>query len=170
MTDYILIKKDYEKRSDLEKKKLKGLRLKPKKVIYKGIKVDKLLIIKPNFIEKLLKKKIKRKLNIYLQYIIDLLEEEESDESLNEVLTDLKRYKAIVDNKYRIYLEEKYIELLIKKIELLEHELKAKMFLQSRVFEKEYEEVIKEPVYEETFYDEYLDYEEEFEMEHKRSR
>ena len=37
------------------------------------------------------------------------------------------RYRQLIKNKYRIYLEEKYYSLLLKKIALLEQELKNKI-------------------------------------------
>lgn len=109
--------------------KFNGFKVKPKNNIkYKGIKVNSLVIIKPIFIEKLLKKKVKRKLNFYLQYIISLMDDESSDPSdLKMALDDLERYKSIVEYKYRKYLDQKYINLLLKKIDLLEHEIKMKL-------------------------------------------
>lgn len=155
MSNYVLVKEDHEKLCYLENKKIGGLRIKPKnQVTYDGVVVNKLLIIKTSFIQKLLKKKVKRKLDLYLKYIVGVLEEDDtSNSNLNSVLDDLKRYKSIVDHKYRIYLDEKYIELLLKKIELLEHELKTKLFLQNRMFQQQI-------------------YEEEWELEenHKKSR
>ena len=61
--------------------KLKGFKFIPKnKVKYDGIVVNQMILINPSFIETVLKKKIKRKLDSYLQYIVhilDILEEEE---------------------------------------------------------------------------------------------
>ena len=44
-----------------------------------------------------------------------------------EYLEGLVRYKGIVENKYRRYLDERYANMLIKKIEILEQELKTKI-------------------------------------------
>jgi len=89
-----------------------------------------MMIIKPTLIEKLLKRKISVKLDNYLQYIISVLDDESSDAGrIGTVLSDLNRYREIVKNNYRQYLNEKYIELLLKKIELLEYELKKKLMV-----------------------------------------
>ena len=90
-------------------------------------------------IEKLLKKKVKRKLDFYLQYIISLMDNDEDDGTgLKEALNDLERYKSIVEYKYRKYLDQKYINLLLKKIDILEHELKMKIiYMQEDVYEME---------------------------------
>ena len=80
--------------------------------------------MKPSFIEKILKKKIKRKLNLYLNYII---EESGDDDSCRVALNNINRYKDIVEYKYRKYLDDKYINLLLKKINLLEKKIKSNL-------------------------------------------
>lgn len=107
-----------------------GYDITPKNSInYDGITVNKLVIIKKSFIEKILKKKIKRKLELYLQFIIDFIDGDEDDsETLREVLNDITRYKEILRYKYLKHLGEEYIDLLLRKIELLEYELRVKLF------------------------------------------
>lgn len=107
-----------------------GFDITPKNNInYDGVEVKKLVIVKQAFIEKILKKKIKRKLELYLKFIIDFIDGDSSDgDTLREVLNDLTRYKDIINYRYRKYLGEKYIDLLLKKIELLEYELKVKLY------------------------------------------
>ena len=88
------------------------------------------MLINQSFIEKVLKKKIKRKLDLYLRLIVQMLSEDgssEDGESLRQALNDLSRYKQIVEYKYQKYLDEKYVALLLQKIALLEHELKQKL-------------------------------------------
>lgn len=115
----------------LQTKKWHGFQVTPKnQVPYEGIQVNQMTVIKPTFIEKVIKKKIKRRLDSYMQYIIYLLEEENDDgnQGINIALNDLERLKVMIRNKYQLYLDEKYVELLMKKIELLERELKIKKY------------------------------------------
>lgn len=110
--------------------KLKGIDFSPKnKIKYDGIVVNKMVIIKPSMIEKILKRKIRKKLDLYLKLIIKFIESEDSDngESLREALNDLTRYKNIIMHKYMKYLDEKYLRLLSKKISLLEYEINSKL-------------------------------------------
>lgn len=114
----------------LDYDKLKGLDFSPRNIVkYDGIVVNKMIIIKPSMIEKVLKRKIKKKLDLYLKLIIKFIESNDSDngESIREALNDLTRYKSIIAHKYRKYLDEKYLKLLIKKIALLEYELNSKL-------------------------------------------
>jgi hypothetical protein len=97
---------------------------------YDGIQVNKLIIIKQTFIEKLLKKKIKKKVELYLQFIIDIIDNDSGNDDgtvLREALNDLSRYRDILRYKYNKYLGEEYVDIMIKKIELLEYELKLKV-------------------------------------------
>lgn len=110
----------------------KGYKVTPKnKIRYEGVVVNEMLIIKPSLIEKLLKRKIGSKLDNYLQYIINILEEDDDTDSgkISTVLSDLNRYREIIKTNYRQYLDAKYTELLLKKIELLEYELKKKLMV-----------------------------------------
>ena len=110
-----------------------GLKLSPRVGLGEDeMKINSLLLVNQSFIEKVLKRKIKHKLDHYINYIILLLNDEDDDnnaspDKLSIVLNDVARYKSIIEYKYRKYLDEKYINLLLKKINLLEHELKMKM-------------------------------------------
>lgn len=113
----------------LDIKKNKGYKVIPKnKIKYEGVVVNEMCIINSSLIEKILRRKISLKLDKYLQYIITVLDDEESDAGrIATVLSDLNRYREMVNNKYIRYLSDKYMELLLKKIELLEYELKKKL-------------------------------------------
>ena len=141
--------KHYSLQKDTEGKTL--LIFKPKKDVgfeftpknsseYMGMNVNKMVVINPSFVEKVLKKKVKRRLDLYLQFIVNMLDDEDTDPTgLREVLNDVERYKRIIINKYRLYLDEKYINLLLKKIELLSNEIKMKLIYSREPIEKEAE-------------------------------
>ena len=66
--------------------------------------------------------------NMYLQFLITVLEEDDTDGGhLMFALNDLERYRRLVINNYKKYLEEKYIKLLMNKMDLIEQELKSKI-------------------------------------------
>lgn len=113
----------------LDYNKLNGYEFSPKNSSeYIGLNVNKMIVIKPSFVEKVLKKKVKRKLDLYLQFIVGILDEEDTDPTnLRIVLDDVERYRRTIINKYQLYLDEKYVSLLLKKIDLLSHEIKMKL-------------------------------------------
>jgi len=127
----------------IESGKIKGYKFNPKnKIKYDGIKVNEMVVINASFVERVLKKKIKKRLDMYLDYVISLIDEtDDSDGSKIQIaINDLERYKGIVKKKYRLYLEPRYIELLLKKINLIEYELKTKSYVYEYNIEEEYEE------------------------------
>ena len=106
--------------------KMDGFKVTPRNSVeYPGIEVNSILLIKPSFIEKVLKRKNKIKLNYYLNYIIEESDDDSSD--MREVLDNIERYKGIIEYKYRKYLDDKYINLLNKKLGLVEKKIKAKL-------------------------------------------
>lgn len=134
--------KDNKNLLELKEGKIDGFEFSPKYTNeYMGMKVNKMVVINSSFIEKVLKKKIKRKLDLYLQFIVSIIDEEDTDPSnLRYVLNDLERYRRTVINKYQRYLDEKYINLLLKKIELLNNEIKTKLIYMKEPIEKEEKE------------------------------
>ena len=139
---YYLVRNEYNNNDAIiDNRKLRGFQVTPKnQVKYDGVQVNHMTVIKPAFIEKVLKRKIKRRLDLYLQYIIRLLDDTENNSGGNDgiriALNDLDRYKSIIRNKYRMYLDEKYVDLLLKKIALLERELKINKSLISKCLNK----------------------------------
>lgn len=100
-------------------------------------------IVNQKYIEKLLRKKTKRKLDYFLRYIVALIDGEDSASNpanLHLALDDLAHYKSIIEYKYRKFLDEKYTNLLLQKIEMLEHEIKVKMAYMTMYVEEKEEE------------------------------
>ncbi|MBE6152270.1 MAG: hypothetical protein E7165_03035 [Firmicutes bacterium] len=125
----------------LDYNKLGGYEFNPKNSSnYIGVNVNKMVVIKPSFVEKVLKKKVKRKLDLYLQFIVGILDDEDTDPTnLRIVLNDIERYRRTIINKYQLYLDEKYVNLLLKKIDLLSHEIKMKLIYTRVPLEKQEE-------------------------------
>jgi hypothetical protein len=125
----------------IDYKKLDGFHFRPvNNISYAGVTVKRMVMINPTFVEKVLKRKIKKKLETYLRFIISIIDADDSDTDitgLRAALNDLTRYKETVRYKYRQYLDEKYATLLLQKIELLEQELKNKITYHKEPEEKE---------------------------------
>lgn len=121
-----------------DKEAIEGFKVKPKKSLkYDGIKVSKLVLVNPSFIDTVLKKKTKIRLEYYLKLIIEQMDGEDADPSnLRSALNDLTRYKSIVKNNYSKYLEQKYIKLLLNKISVIEAELKSRILYYDNVMER----------------------------------
>ena len=109
--------------------RFEGFKVKPRNnVKYDGIEVGKLTLVEPSLIEKVLRRKTKIKLNTYLNFLISFLEDEDNDDgNLSLVLDDVKRYKAIITNKYSKFLDARYIKKLLLKVNFIEDEMKDKI-------------------------------------------
>lgn len=140
---YSLTRNKAKRTIDLDVKSLNGYIFKPKnKVKYNGIEVNEMMVINNSFVEKILKKKVQKKLELYLKYIMEILDSSSSDGGkLAEALTDVEKYKSIINNTYAKYLDEKYLNILNKKIELLKQELKTKLNINREYMLKEYEKM-----------------------------
>lgn len=122
----------FNKARNLDLENLDGFHFKPmNRIGYDGVKVKKMVMINSKFVEKVLKRKIKKRLELYLRFIISIIDSDDNDTDITDLraaLNDLTRYKETIRYKYQKYLDKKYLSLLLKKIELLEHELKTKIY------------------------------------------
>ncbi|HPE15284.1 MAG TPA: hypothetical protein PLT65_05670 [Bacilli bacterium] len=125
----------------MEYDKLKGLDFNPKnKIKYEDmINVNKMIVINPSFIEKLVDKKCKKTLTKVIKILSTIYDDDEdSGDALDIALDELSKFKSILIAKYQEYMEEKKFNLLIKKIEILEQEIKTrKQFLFAKLVSKE---------------------------------
>lgn len=146
---YTLCEKKIKKlKIKLNTKKIEGYHVKPRnKMEYDGIVVKSMTIINKKLVEQLLKKKIKKKLDSYLQFLITILEEEDPDSGhLMFALNDLERYRRTVMNNYRIYLDKKYLKILMDKIDLIDQELHSKIKIDlNQLFAQQMEMELEEP-------------------------
>ena len=108
---------------------LHGFKIKPgNNVPYEGVEVGRLVLVKPSLIENVLKRKIKHKLDAYLTFLFTVIDDEDEDpNALELVIDDVTRYKNIIMNKYSKFLDKKYIKQLLKKVGMVELELKSKL-------------------------------------------
>lgn len=128
---YITKTGHYGNSATLRPNKSDGFRVTPKnKVKYCGVQVTSMVVFNMSFVKKILERKTRIKLESYLQYIMHILEmideTGEDDGTIDIALNDLDRYRRTIINKYRVYLDERYTELLLKKITLYERELRMR--------------------------------------------
>ncbi len=134
MTKYYICDKDNNEivYGHLDYDKISGFKIKPRNnVKYDGIEVGRLILVEPALIERVLKRKTRIKLNAYLTYLLQTLEEDDDSGNLSLVLDDAKRYKSIIMNKYSKYLDPEYIRELLFRVKFIEEELRAKIFEQA---------------------------------------
>ena len=108
---------------------IEGFKIKPgNKIPYEGIEVSHLTLVEPELIKKVLIRKTKRKLNIYLNFLMTVIEDDDTDDgALSLVIDDTERYKRIIMEKYSKFLDKNYIKTLLRRLNLVERKLKEKI-------------------------------------------
>ncbi len=128
---YVIMKNSSTVSCYLSESNVDGFHIKPQNnVEYDGVEVSRLTVVEPSLIENVLKRKITKKLDAYLKYLISVLNTDDDDtdpDDLNLVINDLQRYKQIIMNRYSKYLDPYYIRMLLSKVKLVEDELKRKI-------------------------------------------
>ena len=101
--NYLLVKNKFNKEiAYIDYDRVSGFKFKPVNKGDNTISVNQMVIISPTFIENVLTRKTKRKLELYLEFIVKLLDEDDDTDitGLRSALNDITRYKDIVMHKY----------------------------------------------------------------------
>lgn len=147
---FLVIKnKDSKAIKYLEYDKLDGYKVHPKQNVRftNAINVNKMIIINPSLIEKIIDRKIKHKFNSLINLLSFVYENEDASTSdgLDLALNEAEKFRIETINKYRTYLTDEKLKLMEKKIEILEDEIKLrKQYFINEQFNREFEEEKKE--------------------------
>lgn len=138
---YLVVKnKNDDAITYLEYDKIGGLDITPKKnvKIKDAINVNKMVIINPGLVDKMIDKKINKRFSLLLQMIMALYEEDdETGGGYRHALNEINKLREEVINKYFKLMTEEKQELFLKKIEILETELHDRL---SEILENNYQE------------------------------
>lgn len=126
---YLIVKEKNKKEvTYFELDKINGFNMtsKNKKIKLKdAINVNKMIIVNPSFIEKVINKRINIKIKKLVDMIANIYESDDEDPagSLMQALNEVEKFKREMINKYLNYMSKAQIDLLEKKIEILETEV-----------------------------------------------
>ena len=143
---FLVVKnKDSKDIKYFEYDKISGYNIKPNPNLkfQDAINVNRMILINPSLIEKMVDKKIKRRFD----YLINLLSivyenDDESGDGLQLALDEAEKFRNELCNKYKQYIKEEKYELLLKKIAILEDELYLRMqYIMNREYLNEYEQM-----------------------------
>ena len=128
---YLIIKnKDSRTCNNVSFKELKGYKVVPKKPVVRSdmIKVNHMNVINPALIEKLLRKKTEKKIEMLIFRIVNVMDSDDDDDAM-KALTEAERIKYILVHEYANFLEEEYIKKMSRKLEIIVDELRVRMML-----------------------------------------
>ena len=120
--------------------KINGYKVTPKAKKKDSIEVNKIIFVNDSLSEKIIRKKIDKKIN-QLLLELKLIEEGASDEGgIKRSLMDAEKLKVQIINNYIKYLGHTYQSLTLKKIQIIINQLRYKLYTMNdpRKFENEY--------------------------------
>ena len=96
-----------------------------------AINVNKMVIINPSFIEKLINKKINVKIMKLIDLLSNIYESDDDDPAgtLMMALNEVEKFKREMINRYVEYMNKEQLKLLDKKIKILEHEVTMRAYV-----------------------------------------
>ena len=111
--------------------KMNGYEVNPKTKKSDQIEVSKIVFVNPEFSEKIIRKKIDKKID----YLLSQLKKFETDEEgttegdITRTLMDAEKLRMQIINNYVKYLGHTYESLTLKKIQIITDELRYKLYI-----------------------------------------
>lgn len=123
---YVIEHKGEEKKLTYHNVKIVGLSVTPKNNVKDlTIKADKIILIDPNLCETYIRRRINKKIDKVIKFMIKILNDEDTtDGDAGLVLDELNKLKGIIINKYKEYMLESEYKTLLTKLILIEEEFK----------------------------------------------
>ena len=139
---YIVKNKNDKAITYFEYDKMEGYDLTPKKgmKIEDAINVNKVVIINPSLAEKVAKKKIDLKFRKLLTLLNVIFEsDDDTGTAYQEGLNEVSKLRMELINKYRKHLEKEEADLMNKKLDILEQELKLRLYYLEQNYQENYQ-------------------------------
>lgn len=128
----------------LEYDKLDGYKINPKAQKKDELEVNKIIFVNPELSEKIIRKKIDKKILELLQAIKDIDESGSDEGAIKQSLIDAEKLRLQIINNYVKYLGHTYESLTMKKIQLIINELRYRLFSKEEELEQDYNNQIYE--------------------------
>lgn len=105
-----------------------------------AINVNKVVIINPSLAEKVAKKKFDLKFRKLLTLLNVIFEsDDDTGTAYREGLNEVSKLRMELINKYRKHLEKEEADLMNKKLDILEQELKLRLYYLEQNYQENYQ-------------------------------
>lgn len=118
----------------------KSYSVKPKVKEKGAIEVNKIVFIKPEFSEKIIRKKIDAKIDYLLNLLREIDDSDDSEGIIKKSLIQAEKLRVQIINHYVKYLGHTYGSLTLRKIQLIIEQLRYKLYLSMQMEEDRYYE------------------------------
>ncbi len=124
------VSRDEKKNEDvyLELDKMEGYEVNPKAKKKDEISVNKIIFVDNKMSEKIIRKKIDKKIEMLLAALRKMDEDGTDEGAVRRSLMDAEKLRMQIINNYVKYLGHTYESLTLKKIQIIVNELRFKMF------------------------------------------
>lgn len=112
----------------LELDKMEGYEVNPKAKKQNEISVNKIIFVNNEMSEKIIRRKIDKKIELLLQELRRMDEEGTDEGSIQRSLMAAEKLRLQIINNYVKYLGHTYESLTLKKIQIIVNELRFKLF------------------------------------------
>lgn len=109
--------------------KIDGYRVNPKAKKKNEIEVSKIVFVNDSFSEKLIRRKIDKKITYLLSQLKNIDEDGSDEGNIKRSLMDAEKLKLQIINNYVKYLGHTYQSLTLKKIQIIINELRFKLYM-----------------------------------------
>ncbi|MEG1495491.1 MAG: hypothetical protein RSB99_03765 [Bacilli bacterium] len=124
---YLIVKnKDEKSITCFEYDKIKGVDISPKNNIKftDAINVNKMVLINPSLIEKMIDKKISKRFDKLLKILAIIYDDnDDTGTGYREALNEITKFRLEIYTKYKMYMEEAKLTIALKKLTILENEV-----------------------------------------------
>lgn len=138
--NYYVSKNDNKKETVyFEYDKMNGYSVKPKVHKSDSIEVSKIVFVNPEFSEKIIRRKIDRKIEALLMQL-KLIEDENSSDGgqIQKSLMDAEKLRLQIINNYVKYLGNTYESLTIRKLQIIIDRLKYRLYILREMEQENY--------------------------------
>lgn len=122
---------------------LDGFMMGSKNKVYKikGNEVRDIKVIDTNLASTLVKQQVSKKYEKLIAYLTELLvDDDDSGDTYREALNQIEKFRQEIKNKYRKFLKQKELEMMSKKLIVLQKEANKRLFeIQDNYFKYENE-------------------------------
>ena len=140
---FLIVKnKDSKEITYFDYEKIDGYSIKPNPNMKfeDAIDVSRMIIINPSLIDKVAMRKINKKFEkLITMFGIVCEDDDESGEGYILALTEADKFRQELNNKYKKFIADEKLELMLKKLAILEDELKLRLqVIENKSYESSY--------------------------------
>lgn len=136
-------KNKYKLIDEAELIELDGFMMGSKNKVFKinGEDIKDIKVVNTKLASSLVSKQVSKKYEKLINYLTELLvDDDDSGDSLREALNQIEKFRQEIKNKYRKYLKEKELEIMSKKLVLLQKEATNRLYeIQNNLYKYENE-------------------------------